>query len=770
MRSRFFKNLVNILLLALPFSIIILLFFLPGSQVILWILAPLNAIVGSFFLYHRVNEIKLCNTTDILEYETKRIEGLASSLVDFGSGNLVTQVDRFNKKELVADRRVNEIISRLDTSISSSIEEYNYITSTPCSRLCFTGNNAYEEGKIAGDEICRIMENQGTLMIMIPQMIQVNHASRAKSCINAIKERNTKINILPIVEGMGNEEIAPRAILEALKKYPKTNLIYITDGFTPQFVIKALKEKNLYGKQKIVSYDAIPENIALLNQGAFECLIEQSSFLQTYNSLIHLYNALEHNWTPISRKLHQIPLVINRQNVKEYWDFENNHRKMTESEKASMAVPEPKRTSKNYKIAVILPTVGGFFEGLERGAEAAQKVLKNYDVNIKMINGFDKWDNFGAASALSPYIKNLEKEGYHGYAISMFDRALVHHINESVNKGMKVATYNSEPLNFRELITNAIENIEELTKHSQDLAASAEESNMANQQIKTSIVTIESSVEEQQKQSSLYEKSLENLNQSLNQVNIGFQEYAQMIKEVVKEAEEGKHMIGSSYEAAKNVKQTMNQIDRSMNELNKKLQDIREITVTVEDFVSNTNVLAINASIQAARAGEAGKGFAVVANEVRHLAEQSTQAVEKIGLIINSTTESMNAALASLRASHENVESGNTQSHQASESFRHIVERLSNTIVQSDSLSQSINSISREMNKVNTVMDTVIDKNASNVESIEEIAKSIAELASNAADLSKTAQSLSDLSRSQHLLFGQLTIEEEETVEMITEI
>ena len=90
----------------------------------------------------------------------------------------------------------------------------------------------------------------------------------------------------------------------------------------------------------------------------------------------------------------------------------------------------------------------------------------------------------------------------------------------------------------------------------------------------------------------------------------------------------------------------MQELKVAIGEISKCSEEIRSIIQVIEDIASQTNLLSLNASIEAARAGEAGRGFAVVAEQVKNLAEQSTEAAGETTKLIESTIDAVNKGIA----------------------------------------------------------------------------------------------------------------------------
>ena len=144
-------------------------------------------------------------------------------------------------------------------------------------------------------------------------------------------------------------------------------------------------------------------------------------------------------------------------------------------------------------------------------------------------------------------------------------------------------------------------------------------------------------------------------------------EQAEKGEEVVRQTSEGMHRIAA----------IVNEASTKITALGRSSGQIGEIVSTIEDIADQTNLLALNAAIEAARAGEQGKGFAVVADEVRKLAERTTAATKEIAGMIRTIQSNTEEVVASMARGSDEVESGLGMAEDASGALGTIVRSIS---------------------------------------------------------------------------------------------
>ncbi len=179
------------------------------------------------------------------------------------------------------------------------------------------------------------------------------------------------------------------------------------------------------------------------------------------------------------------------------------------------------------------------------------------------------------------------------------------------------------------------------------------------------------------------------------------------------------------------IKDTVDQSAVLVHSLGEKSQEIKDIVNVISDIADQTNLLALNAAIEAARAGEAGRGFAVVADEVRKLAERTQKATTEISALVHGTQTEMNNVIESMEGVtaqvHLGVESSGmigtvlAEIQEGVAQLQSMVENISSATQEmastSSQIQQDISSISYVSNEVKTTSDHLAES-ASGLEHI----------------------------------------------------
>ncbi len=681
------------------------------------------------------------------------VRRLARSLSMFSSGDLRVRT------RLAEEAVKSEQGRSLAVLLAASVADMNSVTDVPSKRICFSGANSYQEGKVAGQRIAAFLGGTGSVACIIPFYTQINHVLRMKGCFDYLAEYHKNIELLGVYEGAGNREVTIEKVEKMLSEHKRIDLVYITDGHTPPSVVETLVARDR-ASIRVVAFDAMKENIELLKQGRIVCLVEQNSFAQSYNALVHLYNSLEAGWTPLTSKLFMKPIAIDKDNYRTYWDDEKETRIMMEEERAQLAEPATNRSGRKYRFGLIMPLSIGFFEGLGRGAEAGKKLLADHGVEVEIVDAFTDWANFGQASVFVPVIDRFVEAGYDGFATVVVDPAIVPAINRVSVSGMRVTTFNTEPSSFREIIMTMIENVERLADSSQTLAAAAEESSRATSQIGNAINGIKEDITEEKNRIGANDQELNALNGMIEEMQHSLSDYRRLVDQLNGETDGGALLIEQMFGETKSLRDLMIRIENELQAFSDRLGKVQQFAGVIEQLAENTNVLAINASIQAARAGTAGKAFAVVAGEVRTLAENSGHTAEDIHRIVDEITGSMTGILTESTSGSTHVAETFQRAQQTRKAFDSISSVVEEANAAISRIEQAVDGILATGRIVKENMDVIDRMSDTSVNRLDEISVSISELSIQGTHLSTTANDLREMAANQEVVFDQLSVRE----------
>lgn len=197
------------------------------------------------------------------------------------------------------------------------------------------------------------------------------------------------------------------------------------------------------------------------------------------------------------------------------------------------------------------------------------------------------------------------------------------------------------------------------------------------------------------------------------------------------------------------IENTVNSSAKVVSKLGEQSKEIGEIVGTISGIASQTNLLALNAAIEAARAGEQGRGFAVVADEVRKLAEQSQEAAKKIAELISDIQVDTERAVVAMQTGTKEVKTGAEVVNLAGGAFREIANLVVQVADQVETSSKAMDKMVAESQRIVTAseqINQISSKSAGEAQSVsaatEEQLASMEEIASSSQALAQLAQDL----------------------------
>jgi methyl-accepting chemotaxis protein len=207
---------------------------------------------------------------------------------------------------------------------------------------------------------------------------------------------------------------------------------------------------------------------------------------------------------------------------------------------------------------------------------------------------------------------------------------------------------------------------------------------------------------------------------------------AESAQKTAQVSQDGRRAVEDSIKGSQEAKTRMETLAERILTLSEQAQAIGEIVTTVNDLAEQSNLLAVNAAIEAAKAGEAGKGFAVVATEVKSLAEQSKQATARVRGILNEIHRATQAAVMAAEQGVKASETGEVIAQRAGESIRLLAESLTESAQAAQQIQASAQQQVAGMDQMTLAMQNIKQASTQNMAAtrqVEESAQNLNELA-----------------------------------------
>ncbi len=273
--------------------------------------------------------------------------------------------------------------------------------------------------------------------------------------------------------------------------------------------------------------------------------------------------------------------------------------------------------------------------------------------------------------------------------------------------GVLANGFNEMRKTMRTLLKDIANNAEQVAAASKDLTTSANQSSQASNLVANSIVAIAGGVAEQSQAADTTNQEAVNIAETANGIMEKTNAIAAVTHMTVESTEGGRASIRNVVDQMKNISKAMQTIQNATNAMAESSEEINKIVGMISNIAGQTNLLALNAAIEAARAGEAGKGFAVVADEVRKLAEETDSSSKKIIEQIAKNSAIMEGALAATTEGTENVKVGMSSVEAADFVFDEISISIQALAGEVDSIAHSINAMAESANGMRKSMDNI---------------------------------------------------------------